>query len=84
MISQDLGHSTNEEFQSAAESYADPAGFDPVDADRARLIDLWPNLPQAVRQAVCALAELGTPETASDERARLGSEVAALIQSLEL
>ena len=56
----------------------------PLSPDLDRLIDLWPALPVSVQQAVCALADLGNPETANEERARLRSEAAELIQSLEL
>jgi len=55
-----------------------------LSVDLARLIDLWPVLSVSVQQTIYALAEMGNPETPSDERTRLGSEVAELIQSLEL
>jgi len=50
----------------------------------ARLIDLWPALPESVQQAISALADSGNPKTSDDERVRLVAEAVALVQSLEL
>ena len=33
------------------------AAADPVDADLARLIEVWPSLPEAIRRAILSLVE---------------------------
>ncbi len=49
-----LGNSGNSE-RSGADSGADPVNSLQIDPDLQRLIDSWPNLPEAVKAGIAAM-----------------------------